>query len=111
MSANREDDVEEGALVTNASDSRQVKRARKKEREADEDAINDMLAVLAMPAGERTLWRILGYCSTFESIFSPDPVVMAHRAGQQDVGHYVMKAIGEAQPLALVRLMEQQLKG
>ena len=111
MSAEREDDVDVEPLVTNAGDSKQLRRARKKEREADEDAVNDMLAVLAMPAGERTLWRIWQWCSTFESIFSPDPLVMAHRAGLQDAGHRLMAAIGEADEQVLVRMMAKHFKG
>lgn len=92
------------ALVANAADAEQVKRAGRKTRDRRADELADLRAVLATPAGRRVLWRVLEHCRVFESVWSEGAQIHAN-AGRQDVGHFVMAEIEQADDEAIFRLM------
>lgn len=93
------------ALVGNAADREQVQRASRKTHDRRALEIADLREVLSTRAGSRTLWRLLEHCKTFESIW--DPSVRIHvNAGRQDVGHWLMAEIEQADDAALFRLMQ-----
>lgn len=85
--------AEDRALVRNAADPRQVKDAKKREKLRRDGELADMRAVLELPEGRRMLWRLMGHCKTFESVFDELATTMAFKAGRQDVGHFVMVEI------------------
>jgi hypothetical protein len=95
----------EKALTQNAADGEQVRTARKKEKFSRESELKDLRELLALPAGRRFLWRLLGECKTFESIFSQSSMIY-YSSGKQDVGHFLLAEISEAQPEALLSLMQ-----
>lgn len=96
-------------LVTNASDYEQIKNAKKKEKITRENELDDIRVVLSSPEGKRFLWRILAKCKTFESIFEQSAKIH-YNAGQQDVGHFLMSEIIEADEEILFRMMNENLK-
>ena len=84
------------ALVANADDRKQVKRARALERKQATDVRRSIAAVLQTRDGRVFLRHLLAYCAAYQSIYDDNPVRMAHRSGRQDVGHFVMAACAEA---------------
>jgi len=77
------------AHVRNAADPQQVKRAARKERDADEQRLEAIRAVLQTPEGRRVFWDLLVRASVFESIWNPN-VQIHYNAGRQDFGHQLM---------------------
>lgn len=83
------------ALVKNAADPVQVKKAGEKQQSRREKELNDLRFVLSYQQGRRFLWRMLGYCKVFESIWRPSAEIH-HLSGKQDCGHFLMGEIVEA---------------
>lgn len=92
------------SLVKNAADPAQVKWAAQTEKDREEQARNDMRAVLAIPQGARVIWRVLEHCRVFSSVLEPLERIQAN-AGRQDVGHWLMTEIEQSDDGALFRLM------
>lgn len=93
------------ALVRNAADPDQVAKANEKIETRRERELNDLRVVLGTPEGQRLIWRFLSHCKTFESIWSPNAQIH-YNSGMQDVGHFLMSEIVEAEPEALLRMMK-----
>ena len=91
------------ALVDNASDPGQVQAAKQRQTLRRDREMDDLRAVVASPAGERFLRRVLEHVGTFRSVWSPSAAIH-FQAGQQDVGHWLMGEIGEADADALARI-------
>ncbi len=92
------------AAVRNAADTTQVKEAGRRERSTRDQQQNDVREVLATEAGKRFLWRLLEHCKVNESVFSPSAHIY-YNSGMQDVGHFVLGEIMEAQPLAYMDMI------
>jgi len=93
-------------LVKNATSKRQVKFAERKAKEAALQALEDLREVLATEVGRRVVYRLLKSCSVFESIAAPLELI-AYNAGRQDVGHYLMALIEQADDTAIFTMMQE----
>lgn len=81
----------ERALVGNSADKAQVDAARTKERQRGELLKDDVRWLAEQRAGRRILRHLIGHCRTFATVFTANDVAtIAHNAGRQDVGHYLM---------------------
>lgn len=92
--------------VRNAADPEQVKKAGEKDVSRREQELNDIEFILSTAQGKRFLWRLMGHCSTFESIWEPSAKIH-YLSGKQDVGHFLMAEIVEARPDALIEMMKE----
>jgi hypothetical protein len=92
--------------VKNAADPEQVEKAGKKVGLQRENELADLKAVLAMPQGRRFIWRLICHCSVFESIWHPSALIHAN-AGRQDVGHFILVEVNEANEEALFQMMRE----
>lgn len=99
--------ADERSAVKNAGDEEQVGRAKRGQKFARDVELDDLRAVLSIPAGRRLLWRTLTRCSAFSSVFAADPTTMAHNSGRQDVGHWLMHEIEVAKPDAFLTMMQE----
>lgn len=97
---------ERDALVGNAADKSQVADAKRKEKLRRERELDDLRAVLALPEGRRLAWRILAHCNAFASIYDDGPRIR-YNAGRQDVGHFLLDEINDAEPEALFTMMRE----
>ena len=97
------------SLVKNAADHKQVKEATKKEKSKRHCELKDLALVLREPYGRRVLWRLLSKCQTFGSIWEPSAKIH-YNAGQQDLGHFIMAEIEEADQDALFLMMKEAKK-
>lgn len=97
-------------LVRNAADKKQVAHAKDKQESVRDRELNDLRAVLATLEGRRLLWRIMGFCKTFGSIWEGSARIH-YNAGQQDVGHFIMSEIAQADEEKLLSMMKESKKG
>ncbi|HXS30594.1 MAG TPA: hypothetical protein VN755_07150 [Steroidobacteraceae bacterium] len=97
-------DQDAGATVRNAAAPRQVKRAGRLEKERREKELADVRVVCDTEEGRRFIFRLMGHCKVFESVYGVD---LAYQAGKQDVGHYLMAEVNDANDELLFRMMRE----
>lgn len=93
--------------MANLADSKAVKKAEQKAKDTRKQELNDIRTVLANASGRRLIWRLMGKCKTFESTFSVDSLSMAYNSGWQDLGHFIMSEIVEADENLLLKMMKE----
>lgn len=95
-------------LVKNSADPKQVKEAKQEEKFSRENELNDLVTVLNTIEGRRVLWRLMCHCGVFSSIFEQSSKIY-YNSGCQDVGHFIMSEITEAdQEFLFVMMRENQ---
>lgn len=95
----------------NLSDPKEVKRAQEKEDLKRKQELNDIRTVLSNASGKRFVWRLLAECGTFRTVYSPDHSVMSRLSGKQDLGHFLMAEITNADNNLLLKMMRDNLTG
>jgi len=96
----------EKVLVKNAADREQVREAKQKETSLRDRELNDLRSILNTREGRRYLWRMMGHCRTFASVWHASAQIH-YNAGMQDVGHFMMAEITEASPEAFFLMMKE----
>lgn len=95
-------------LVKNAADRDQTKSAGTKAERIRNDELKDLREVLSTESGKRFVWRLLSHCKTFESIWEPSARIH-YLAGIQDVGHFIMAEVAEADERFLIEMMKEKI--
>ncbi len=75
----------------------------KRERDEERNALKE---VLSSQAGRRVIYKILEHTGVFESIWDPSAKIH-YNAGRQDVGHWLMLELAEADESALAKMMHE----
>ncbi len=96
-------------FVKNASSKKQVEEAGGKERRLRERELNELRTVLSTEAGRRFLWRLMGMCKTFSSIYETSAKIH-YNSGQQDIGFYLLREVDAASPEMFFKMREEALK-
>ena len=91
-------------------DSKEVEMAELQERERRKQELNDLRTILSNSSGRRFMWRLLETCKVFNSVYSQDAHMMAYYSGKQDLGHFLMSEITEADNNLLLKLMKDNRK-
>ena len=99
----------EKAFVKNAADEQQVKDAEGKVKRGRDRELDDLNYVLQSVQGRRFIWRMLSECKTFASIWDQSSRIH-YSAGKQDVGHWLMAEITDADEMALFKMMKESKK-
>ena len=99
----------ERSLVQNAASEKQVKSAGHKERLREKDEKKDLQAMLATLEGRRVFWRVLTQCKVYESIWEGSARIH-YKAGQQDLGHWLMDEIIQANPDAYLQMQKEAME-
>lgn len=94
-------------LVGNTADEKQIRNGKKKEKLKANEEVADMMDVLRLDAGRRFLFELLDFCCVWHSCFDRDITVMSHNTGKQDVGHWVMARIADANPGVIAGMHEE----
>lgn len=94
------------ALVANAGDEQQVRKAARSEKWLAQRRANDWRTIVGSPEGRRVLWSLLEQCKVFESIMETSARIY-YNAGRQDFGHLIIAEITTADPLAWL-LMQRE---
>jgi hypothetical protein len=92
--------------VKNATDTRQVHHAARKDKDRRKRDLAAWRAVLGTPEGRLVLWNMLEHCQVFTSIWHPSALIH-HASGKQDVGHFLMAEITEADEDRLFLMMKE----
>lgn len=106
MARAEREELDSEPVVHNAANEKEVAAAGKKQSNRRRRELDDVRAVLALPAGRRFLWRLLGQCRVTESIFAPNSRI-AYNSGMQDVGHFVQGEIVLARPEAYLQMITE----
>ena len=93
------------------SDERLVKDSEQKEKDLRKQQLNDIKTVLSNNSGRRLVWRLMERCGIFSSVYSETLPTMAYLSGQQDLGHFIMGEIVEADENLLLKMMKDNKKG
>jgi hypothetical protein len=99
----------ERSLVKNAASEKQVKKAEVKELSKREMELNDLRIVLGSVRGRRVFWRLLEHCKVFGTVWEPSAKIH-YNSGQQDVGHFLMSEIVQADERYLFDMMRENKK-
>jgi hypothetical protein len=100
---------EEAPLVRNVGSKQQVVRASKSERFRRETELLELRELMKDVRFRRFMFRLLGYTSVFQSIFEQSSKIY-HNAGRQDVGHFLMAEITEADEEAYMVMMRDHYR-
>jgi hypothetical protein len=92
--------------VRNAADESQVKRASDKQENERDFELSDLQFVMSSPAGRRFVWRMLGHCKVFETVWD-NSARIHYNAGKQDIGHWLMAEVGAADEDSLFLMMKE----
>lgn len=95
-------------LVRNAASKKQVDLAGGRERSLRERELNEMRVILASPEGRRFLWRLMGRCRVFNSIYEQSSRIYFN-SGQQDIGFYLLAEIDQADPEMFLKMRHENL--
>lgn len=96
--------------MDNIADEKQVKKAERQEKEIRKRELNDIRTVLSNASGRRLFWRLLTHCNTFASVHHSESSTMSYLAGKQDLGHFIMSEIVQADENLLLKLMKDNYK-
>jgi hypothetical protein len=102
--------VNERSLVDNASSSKQVKKARRKEKRMEAQRLLDLREILSSAANRRFVWWLLGEAGVNQSVMRGGIPMALFYAGQQDFGHKLYARIIENEP-DLYLLMQSEAVG
>jgi len=93
-------------LVRNAADPRQVRAAGRKEKQAREREMVDLVALLKTEPGRRFVWRVLGYCKWGSDVWDPSSRIHFN-AGIQHVGNWLVAEVMAADEEAFFLMMRE----
>lgn len=97
------------ALVGNAADKEQVRRAGRKVRDQRAEELADLRAVLRLPEGRRVLTRWIDRLRPQDRLWEPS-ALLQYKAGQHDVAVMLLNEIDEADPDAQL-VMRTEARG
>lgn len=92
-------------FVKNAADEKQVKEAKRQAKFSREQELDDVRAILSLPAGRRFLWRYLERCGVYKSSYDPSGSRVYFNEGERNIGILLLADITQADPQAYVSMM------
>jgi hypothetical protein len=96
--------------VMNAGDPEQVKAAAERQRDRADLEKEDLLVLLASPAGKRFLIKILGACNVWD-VGHYEAGLMTYMKGARDIGTTLLREILLADPKAYFELAKIEKQG
>jgi hypothetical protein len=95
-------------LVQNAASKKQVESADGKERRQRERELNELRVVMSSAEGRRFLWRLMARCKTFASVYDTSARIH-YNSGQQDIGHFLLAEIDQADPEMFFKMRNENV--
>ena len=92
--------------VYDAGDKAQVKKRDTAQKCARRGQLEDIRAIMATPAGQRFMWRLLCQCGLNADLFDTNALTMARNSGKRLIGLWSQAEIADACP---ERYLEMQL--
>lgn len=92
--------------IPNAADETRLAESAKLLKNLEDRDREDLRKTLSTIEGRRFVWKVLSHTKTFNSIWEQSAKIH-YNAGQQDVGHYIMTLIEDADTDALFTMMRE----
>lgn len=89
-----------------ADQEKQVEAADKKRELKRLKELEDLRFVLKNVEGRRVFWRLMTHCRVLESIWE-NSAKIHYNSGKQDVGHFVMSEVVNANEDAYLLMMKE----
>lgn len=86
------------ALVGNAGDPQQVRKAKVKARIKDAQRVEDLAFVMNSAQGRRFVWWVLGISGIHESVMRDGKDMASYWSGRQDFGHILQERLVKTVP-------------
>ena len=96
--------------MSNASDDKKVKEAKKSNKETRDIELNDLKVVLGTESGRRAIWRILERCGIYRSSFTGNSQTFMLE-GERNIGLFLLTEIEEADQDAMFKMMKEAKTG
>lgn len=97
---------EKEALVKNAADPDQVKRAENRIINGRDKELDDIRFILSTPQGRRVYWRLLSQFGIFKTSFTGNSTTFFNE-GQRNAGLFLLSELNDADPEAYVLMMKE----
>jgi len=94
-------------ILSSNSDQEEIKKIKLTQGDKRSGELDDIKEVLSIKEGRRFIWRILSKCGAYRSIWEQNSKIH-YNAGQQDLGHFIMAEITEADEELLFQMMREQ---
>lgn len=98
--------MNEKAIVKNAADPEQVKKAKQKVESLNDKRLNDVREVLNTRRGRRFMWELLDFCGIFRTSLANEHQIF-YNEGQRNVGLKLLADINEAAPQAYAVMLAE----
>ena len=98
--------MNERAIVKNAADPEQVRKAKQKVESLNDRRLNDVREVLNNKRGRRFIWELLEFCGVFKTSLADEHVIF-YNEGQRNVGLKLLADINEAAPEAYIVMLNE----
>ena len=95
--------------IGNSTDKKKLEEQGRKEKLIREKELDDIKEVLKTSAGRRFIWRLLSKCKAFNSVWHSSALIH-YNSGQQDIGHFIMAEITDADVELLFKMMKEHKK-
>lgn len=82
-------------------------KTKAEEKREHQEALNDIIQVMKLPAGRRWIWRILETSRVFGSVYSADANTTYFREGQRNLGLLLMGQLIEANPALFLQMQSE----
>lgn len=96
--------------IINVADEEQVKHQVSRVKRIREREMSDIRYILQSIQGRRFMWRLMEFCKPFESIWESSARIH-YNSGKQDVGHFLMGEITEADDDKFLQMMREAKRG
>lgn len=93
--------------VFDASDPKAVKEAVKAAKSKDTLAKEGLKAAMQSEAGRAWLYKLLMLSAPGRNAFSSDPLDMAFRCGEQNIGQQIIAEMDEVSPELYLQMMKE----
>jgi hypothetical protein len=97
--------------VVDTSSPKQLRDAIRKSKDKDAVAKEGLKMVMGDVAGRAWLYRVLMLCDPFRNPFSTDPLMMAQRCGEVNIGLQLIAEMDEASPDLYLQMMKENKNG
>ncbi len=91
-----------------ASDEGQVKKRDLEAKRRDRDTRDVLIALLAERKGRDWMWELLSAAHMYEANPPTDPLQMAYREGERNIGLRLMQQLLRHTPNAVIQMMQER---
>lgn len=92
----------------NTLDTKAQKEHQLENEKARAKELSDLTTVLGTACGRRVMWKLMGDCGVFESIWEPSAKIHFN-AGKHDLGLLWLKEMTEASPKLYLQMQKEQM--